>query len=1191
MAAACVAASLLALIGLSAPAAADPGGTGRGPLSTASAGPSPRTGEHAESRAGKPSGTPGPGRSGSGKPGAAGTSTAAKSTASTSTATKSAAGNSAAAGAEVRKGRAGAGSPAAKSPSGDAAGSDAAGRTVHGFARTLSTHARPAAPSLEAPPPPPAPWHGKGRPAPRDSVTVEATPSPGGVGAAMSPTITSIVETTTTFTVAWTSVPGATEYLVSVNGNGILSCTVSPCTFSNLIFPGVNRVLVYAYVGGSYRASAIWLAQLLTVPGLPQVSTARTGTAITVNYLPASGETGIDAYEVEATVSGSNPVVTVPCTTATANSCGFTGQGGTQYQIKVRAHNSVGWSSFQTTSVTVPPVPVAPAAQATVSGTTVTVTWTEAPGATGITGHTVLVDRTDGGPVPVTCVAVPPPSIGDPAGWVSGSSCTVTGVFGATYSVEVRSYNATGPSLAGTTTAVLADAPAAPTVTASAAGTTITVGWTPGGDGGAAITSYVVTLVPQSAPMSPTLTCTPPAGPPTPPVGCTATGVPGETYDVAVGAVNIAGTSTAGTTTVAVAAVAPAAPSATTVVSGTGITVNWTPNATGGTAITAYQVTVTRQGMPATVLTCAPATPTGTTCTTTGAPGSVYDVAVTATNSAGTSLGGTTTATVAAVAPSAPTVTPTVAGSVITVAWTPNFNGGAAIAGYVVTVVPQSAPMSPTLTCTPPAGAPTPPVSCTATGVAGETYDVAVAAVNSAGTSTPGTATVTAAAVAPAAPTVTAAASGTTVTVNWSPNATGGAAITAYQVTVTRQGTPATALTCSPASPTGTTCTTTGVPGATYAVAVTATNNAGTSTAGTASVTLEAAAPAAPAVTASVAGDLVRVSWTAGETGGAAISSYTVTVARSAGAGPAAPDCVTASALATTCRFAGTPGAGYTVSVTAANAKGTSPAGTATVSMPAVTAPDVTVVPGDTTIDVTWTVPDPAGAVTGYTVTATPATGAPLTATVTGGSVTSRTLTGATNKVTYQVTVTAVVAAGAVTASAPVAVTPAAPVTVPATVPPAATEGDLRSSAGTSLPSAGQPTVLVGTGFAPRTWVQLVVYSTPTPLGTALTDATGSFSKQVTVPAGLTGEHTFVSLGTDPTGALRVLKLEVTVGAAAAPGGTTPATGGGGLPVTGPPVTLLLLAALALIVAGATTRAAGSDLLTDRLRVLPFRRR
>ncbi|MEV0565077.1 fibronectin type III domain-containing protein [Dactylosporangium sp. NPDC050588] len=1185
---------MLALIGLSAPASADPG-TGRGP--------SPRaTTEARDARpaTGEPTGKPAAVRSGSAKAGTkastkAGDKTNLKTNGKTNAKTGDKAGGKAGKSGAAGKGSpstpAGAGSPAATARSGSAgagASASAAGKTVHGFARTLSTHARPAAPGLTAPPPPPAPWHGNGVPG---TATVEATPSPGGVGEPLSPTITSIVETTTTFTVAWTAAPGATSYLVSVNGNGISQCTVSPCTFSNLIFPGVNRVVVYAYVGGQPRSSAVWLAQLLTAAGVPQVSSSRTGTTITISYQPASGETGIDDYETVATVSGSNPVVTVPCTVATANSCTIAGEAGTSYQVKVRAHNSVGWSTYQTTTVTVPPVPPAPTAQATVSGTSVTVTWAEQLGVTGIVGHTVLVNRSDGGsPVPVACNAPATVEAANPPGWVIGSSCTFTGVVGATYSVEVRSYNSTGPSTAGTTTAVLASAPAAPAVTTSVSGSAITVNWTPGSDGGAAITSYVVTLVPQSAPLTPTLPCAPPLGAPTPPVSCTATGVPGQTYDVAVAAVNVAGTSTAGTSTAAVAAVAPAAPTVTTGTSGTTITVNWTPNATGGAAITAYQATVTRQGMPATVLTCTPATPTSTTCSTTGAPGSVYDVVVTATNSAGTSLGGTATATVAAVAPSAPTVSPTVSGSVITVAWTPNFNGGAAITSYVVTLVPQSAPLTPSLTCTPPPGGPTPPVSCTATGVPGETYDVEVVAVNSAGSSTAGTGTITAAAVAPAAPTVTAASSGTTITVNWSPNATGGAPISAYQVTVTRQGTPATVLTCMPATPTGTTCSATGVPGATYDVAVTAQNNAGVSVGGTASVTLEAAVPAAPAVSASVDGGLIKVAWTPGETGGAPILSYTVTVSRSGGAGPAAPDCATATPLATTCSFAGIPGAGYTVSVAAVNVKGASPTGTASVTAPAVTAPVVTVVPGDTTIDVTWTVPQPAGAVTGYTVTATPATGAPVTATVTGGSTTSHKLTGVTNKVTYQVTVAATVAEGDATASAPLAVTPAAPVTVPATVPPTAVDGVLTSSAGTALPSAGRPTTLVGTGFAPRTWVQLLVFSSPTALGTALTDENGSFSKQVTVPAGLAGEHTFVSMGTDPSGTLRVLKLAVTVGAAPADV-SAPGTGGGGLPVTGPPVTLLTLAALALIAGGAASRAAGSQMLAERLRALPFRRR
>jgi titin len=61
-------------------------------------------------------------------------------------------------------------------------------------------------------------------------------------------------------------------------------------------------------------------------------------------------------------------------------------------------------------------------------------------------------------------------------------------------------------------------------------------------------------------------------------------------------------------------------------------------------------------------------------------------------------------------------------------------------------------------------------------------------------------------------------------------------------------------------------------------------------------------------------------------------------------------------------------------------------------------------------------------------------------------------------------------------------------------------------------------------------------------LTTVVTDATGSFSLEVTVPAGLAaGQHNLVAAGVDPTGAMRYMTLPVTV-TATVTGGTV-ATG------------------------------------------------
>jgi hypothetical protein len=103
---------------------------------------------------------------------------------------------------------------------------------------------------------------------------------------------------------------------------------------------------------------------------------------------------------------------------------------------------------------------------------------------------------------------------------------------------------------------------------------------------------------------------------------------------------------------------------------------------------------------------------------------------------------------------------------------------------------------------------------------------------------------------------------------------------------------------------------------------------------------------------------------------------------------------------------------------------------------------------------------------------------------------------------------------------------PAAPAVVPA--------GDASLHSGTGpVPAtltAGQKLPLSGSGFAPGSTVSLYLYSTPTLLGTVLTDATGSFSTTVTLPAGLApGAHHLVAVGVDASVNARVLRSDVTV--------------------------------------------------------------
>ncbi|MEU0554329.1 hypothetical protein [Dactylosporangium sp. NPDC006015] len=117
-----------------------------------------------------------------------------------------------------------------------------------------------------------------------------------------------------------------------------------------------------------------------------------------------------------------------------------------------------------------------------------------------------------------------------------------------------------------------------------------------------------------------------------------------------------------------------------------------------------------------------------------------------------------------------------------------------------------------------------------------------------------------------------------------------------------------------------------------------------------------------------------------------------------------------------------------------------------------------------------------------------------------------------------------------------------APLIVPAAAPPThATAGRIVD---TDNPATGEAVTISGGGFKPGTAVEVVVYSTPQPLGTAYVDAAGTFTLLVIVPTGLhRGGHTFVAAGLAADNTLRYLSTPVTVHHAAA-----------ALPVTGGPV-------------------------------------
>ena len=94
-------------------------------------------------------------------------------------------------------------------------------------------------------------------------------------------------------------------------------------------------------------------------------------------------------------------------------------------------------------------------------------------------------------------------------------------------------------------------------------------------------------------------------------------------------------------------------------------------------------------------------------------------------------------------------------------------------------------------------------------------------------------------------------------------------------------------------------------------------------------------------------------------------------------------------------------------------------------------------------------------------------------------------------------------------------------------------------------PAAGAQITVSAVGFAPSSPVQITIESSssaPALLATANTDATGAFSKSVTIPASTAGHYTLSARGTDTSGSVLVLTASIEVAAGEVAGVTSPPT-------------------------------------------------
>lgn len=241
-------------------------------------------------------------------------------------------------------------------PGGSTAISYAVSGLVPGFSNTVIVRANNDSGSTEA-----------------SSITVPTLPAP--------PTpVTATNITQTTFTVNWTLVSGATSYSVKVNTAAFVEvsggASISSYDVSGLVPGFVNTVIVRANnSSGSTEAASI---SVPTVPAAPTSVTASsiTQTSFTVNWTLSSGAT---SYSVNINNAG---FALVPGGSSVSSYAVSGLVPGFSNTVIVRANNDSG--STEAASITVPTLPVAPAAvnATSITTTSFTVNWTASSGAT-----------------------------------------------------------------------------------------------------------------------------------------------------------------------------------------------------------------------------------------------------------------------------------------------------------------------------------------------------------------------------------------------------------------------------------------------------------------------------------------------------------------------------------------------------------------------------------------------------------------------------------------------------------------------------------------------------------------------------------------------------------------------------------------------------------------------------------------
>jgi uncharacterized repeat protein (TIGR02543 family) len=418
------------------------------------------------------------------------------------------------------------------------------------------------------------------------------------------------------------------------------SCSISPLTNGTAYkFSATASNATGTSAAASSASSAVTPA---SAPSAPLgVAGSGTGGSATITWSAPSDDGGsaVTDYIIEYRVATSGTWTTFTDGVSTTTSATVTGlSAGSSYEFRVTAKNIIGNSLASFTSPVVETLPTAPSITGvTAASGQVTVTW-NAPthlGSGTLSGDQYIVTAYD--------------SQGNEAGTcepTSGQrSCVVTGLDnGSTYTFKVEAVTTVGNSekSSASSAATPSTTPSAPAdVVAATSGSNMTVTFTaPADNGGASITSYVITSTPSGA------TCTVGANATT----YTCTGLTaGANYTYTVKAVNVRGESTASQASTAVIAIAvPSAPQNVRAVITAGsttlsATVSFDPPATdNGSAVISYTVTASPGGATCTV------TAPDLLCEISVLPDGLYTFTAKATNAVGTSVASVTSLQTAA---------------------------------------------------------------------------------------------------------------------------------------------------------------------------------------------------------------------------------------------------------------------------------------------------------------------------------------------------------------------------------------------------------------------------------------------------------------------------------------------------------------------------------------------------------------